>query len=603
MRSQNKTALFARLTIALAPLLIAIVAAMALADAPNVSGSPEVRVSTFSGSGALGTQNGGAAEASYVAPFGIAVDRMGRTYVSDAGAQRIRVIERNGSVRTLAGSGSLERGALWVRGGYADGPGNRARFDRPAGIALGADGALYVADTNNHCIRRVDTTSGNVSTFAGSTVAGHADGPRLAATFDRPTGLAQDSAGILYVADYFGIRMIARDGSVSTIPNFGNTPFGVAVASSPGGTVIFVADLLGIARRAPDGAVERIATAGGTGTRYLQGAAELGYPFGISAFDDHSVAFSDPRSNTVNYLNWTAGALQVLGGAPAADGAASAAGFSDGSGTQSRFDAPLGVLAWPDGTVLVADSANRRIRRISGLDRAHDALPGGEPKLGQSGFKIVFVGNSFLWEYTRWSDSIQGMVEAALKRRLRRSDIVVNPYLFPGAGFGADLDYIDFLARAGGANLVILNINENSVAAAGAFDEVEQSPESWRPQMISALRRMNATLKALHIGFLVYTTPLGRNISPSETVLARLLSAAGQQVPNAQFNSALNDAVQASGAPLLNLFPAFDDALRARVHPALFGSFDEHFSYAGRVLVAKEITDAILRRRLIPAQR
>ena len=579
------------------------VASLSRADAPSIVGSPEVHVTTLSGSGALGIRDGSAHDASYVAPFGIAVDRLGRIYVSDAGAQRIRVIERNGSVRTLAGSGNLDSDALWVRGGYADGPGSRARFDRPAGVAFGADGALYVADTNNHCIRRIDL-NGNVTTFAGSPSAqGHLDGPRQSATFDRPTGLAADSTGNLYVADYFGVRIIARDGAVSTIANFGNTPFGISVASSPRGPVIFIADFLGIARRAADGTVERFAAAGAVGTRYLQGAAEIGSPFGISAFDTQSVVFSDPRSNTVSYLNWTAGALQVLGGLPVSDGAASAAGFRDGSGTQSRFDAPIGVLARGNGIVLVADAANRRVRQISTLDRSHDALPGGEPKLGGSGFKVVFVGNSFLWEYTRWSDSIQGIVEAALKKRLHRDDIVVNPYLFPGAGFGADLDYIDYLARLGGANLVILNINENTIAAAGAFEEVERSSESWRPQMIAALSRMNATLKSLHIGFLVYTTPLGRNISPTETVVARLLSPAGQRVPNKQFNVALNDAVKASGAPLLNLFTVFEDTLRAPIHPALFGTADEHFSYAARVLVARNLTDAILRRGLIPPRR
>ncbi len=193
-------------------------------------------MATISGSGVAGFSDGPAHAAQFIEPFGVIYDRDGRLYVSDAGAQRIRVIERNGTTRTLAGSGEPIASGLWVEGGYQDGPGKLARFNRPAGLAMGSDRALYVADTNNHCIRRIDPT-GNVTTYAGQAgVAGHLDGPRNVATFDRPTGLASDAYGTLYVADFSGIRIISPSGIVATIPQFGTAPFGVAVASSNAGS-------------------------------------------------------------------------------------------------------------------------------------------------------------------------------------------------------------------------------------------------------------------------------------------------------------------------------------------------------------------------------
>ena len=191
------------------------------ADDPMLAGSPEVRVSTVSGSGVAGIADGAARQAQFIEPFGVVIDRSGRLYVSDAGAQRIRVIERDGFTRTLAGSGTPIASGLWVEGGYQDGSGSSARFNRPAGLAFGSDQALYVADTNNHCIRRIDG-DGNVTTYAGRPdSAGHADGPRNVATFDRPTGLASDASGNLYVADFSGIRVISPGGGwfMSTSPD------------------------------------------------------------------------------------------------------------------------------------------------------------------------------------------------------------------------------------------------------------------------------------------------------------------------------------------------------------------------------------------------
>ncbi len=566
-------------------------------------GSPEVRVTTISGSGVTGMADGARQQAEFIEPFGVVYDDTGRLYVSDRGAQRIRIVERDGSTRTLAGSGPLTADGLWVQGGYRDGVGREARFNGPAGLAIARDGTLYVADANNHCIRRIDARGG-VSTYAGrADIAGHNDGPRASATFDRPTGLAIDRAGNLYVADFFGIRMIAHTGAVATLQGFGSGAFGVSVVSTPSGTVIFAADERGLTRRKPDGSVERFSTAGGgSESRDIQGEEPLGHPFAIAAFDDHSIAFTDVRANTVRYLNWAAGDLQTLAGVPTDDGAGSAGGYRDGAGTYARFDVPLGIAMGSDGSLVVADGANKRLRKITNLDRAHDAQLGSvsPQRSNRSTYRIAFVGNSFLWQYTRWSDSIQGIVENALSTAQGAGRIAVDPYVFPGSAFGADEQYVEVLARGGAANFYVLNINPGNIYPASDLTNaarLDALAPSWKPQVTATLRKLSHVLEGLHAGLLVYTTPLPQNVSPVENAWPQLLSREGQSPPDDQLGINLNSAVRESGVNMLDLWTVFAGDLKSPQHLPLFGTSDVHFSYHGRAVVAREITKWFQQRR------
>jgi sugar lactone lactonase YvrE len=159
--------------------------------------SPAGVVSTIAGNGIVGFLDSNASVAEFNEPSSVAVDLQGNIYVADLSNNRIRKISVTGMVTTLAGNGIP---------GFADGPGNNAEFNGPYSMVVDSRGNLYVADTGNNRIRKI-TPSGLVSTIAGNGMAGYSDGPLTQASFHTPTGVAIDSKGNLYVADYANFRI------------------------------------------------------------------------------------------------------------------------------------------------------------------------------------------------------------------------------------------------------------------------------------------------------------------------------------------------------------------------------------------------------------
>jgi sugar lactone lactonase YvrE len=169
-------------------------------------------VSTLAGSPtARGNADGTGAAATFQSPRGLALDGAGNAYVADTQNHTIRRITSAGVVTTLAGAAGSP--------GSGDGSGSTARFNQPRGVAVAPGGDLYVADTGNNLIRRV-TSAGVVTTVAGIFgISGSGDGAAAAASFNQPTGLATDESGNLYIADTgnSAIRRLAPDGQVTTL--------------------------------------------------------------------------------------------------------------------------------------------------------------------------------------------------------------------------------------------------------------------------------------------------------------------------------------------------------------------------------------------------
>ena len=188
-------------------------------------------VSTFAGSGSAGIYNDQGTSASFKLPHGVAVDFMnGNIYVADKGNHAIRKITSSGVVTTLAGSGSS---------GFANGQGVGATFAQPQGVAVDGYGNVYVADSDNNRIRKI-TSSGAVTTLAGSGSASFADGQGTSASFNYPMGIAISTSGNLYVADTYNhaIRKVTPDGVVTTVVGTGSSGFSdgrgtAAILNSP----------------------------------------------------------------------------------------------------------------------------------------------------------------------------------------------------------------------------------------------------------------------------------------------------------------------------------------------------------------------------------
>jgi len=243
-------------------------------------------VVTLAGGAGEGWRDAPRGLAAFHTPSGLALSRDGTLFVADTGTHVIRRIDPDGKVTTIAGTG---------RPGFADGPGSAASFDGPMGLALAPDGRLLVADAYNGRIRAIGA-HGMVTTVAGAGgLTGYADGPAAEARFDTPCGVAVAADGRIFVADTGNglVRAIDLAGNVTTIAIHPSNPFEDVGLARPAGIVVgrdgrlVVSDRRGrILQVAPDGRA-RVLAGSLPGFRDGEGAhARLQAPAGL-AIDAH----------------------------------------------------------------------------------------------------------------------------------------------------------------------------------------------------------------------------------------------------------------------------------------------------------------------------
>jgi sugar lactone lactonase YvrE len=259
----------------------------------------EGKVETIAGS-SEGFADGNALQAQFNTPSGIAIDPKGNIVIADTSNNRVRKLSKDGAtVSTIAGTGVA---------GFTDGPASAAQFDGPIGVAVDRRGNLFIADAYNDSIRKL-TTDGVVTTVAGNGSPGYSDGQVGVAMFDTPCGIAVDRDGNLFIADTGNraIRKINTKGEVSTIAGRSdgsqgrevtlNRPVGIAVT---GDGFLFVTDDESgrIIRIAPD--LEIKTYAGGL-AGFANGAGALARFNGPSsvAVDRHGVLYV---ADSQNYL-------------------------------------------------------------------------------------------------------------------------------------------------------------------------------------------------------------------------------------------------------------------------------------------------------------
>ncbi len=322
-------------------------------------------VSTLAGSGTAGATEGTGTSAAFSGPMGGAVDGAGNVFVADTGNNKIRLVTAAGVTSTVAGSGSA---------GATEGTGTAASFNAPGAVAQDANGNLYVADTNNNKIRLIAASGVSyvVSTLAGSGSAGSTDGTGAAASFNRPTGVAVDASGNVYVADTGNhkIRKIAAGGVVTTLAGSGtagsadgtgtsagfSSPAGVAVNSVGN---VFVADTGNnkIRMVTAAGAVTTFAGSGAAGATDATGtAASFSGPVGITVDTAGNVYVADANNHKIRQISAT-GVVTTWAGT-------GTAGATDATGSAATFNVPKGVMIDSADTLYIGDTSNNKIRKI-----------------------------------------------------------------------------------------------------------------------------------------------------------------------------------------------------------------------------------------------
>jgi len=344
------------------------------------TGSP-----SFSGDGSA------AVTASLLMPGDVAVDQSGDLFIADTSNQRIRRVDAaTGTIRSVAGNGHE---AFTGDGGLA----LSTSLANPRGIAVDAAGNLFVADAGNDRVRRVDAVTQLITTVAGNGLSGFDgdEGPATAASLSGPEDLALDANGNLLIADTFNnrIRRVdATSGVITTVAGNGsgafggdggpardaslNRPFGIAL-DARGNLVI--ADRWNHRIRRVDAATGSITTIAGDGRAGFRGdcgpatSAQLSEPSSVAVDAAGNLFIADLANDRIRRVEAATGIITTFAG-----NGAFGFGGDGGPATSASFRNPDGIALDAAGGLLIADSQNDRIRRVSGMPMliAIDIKPG-----------------------------------------------------------------------------------------------------------------------------------------------------------------------------------------------------------------------------------
>ena len=313
-------------------------------------------------------------------PSGVAVDSIGNIYIADTNNHRIRKVGIDGIITTVAGNGFA---------GYSGdgGTATSAGLFFPRGVAVDSIGNIYIADMENQRIRKVGI-DGVITTVAGGGIGGDG-GPATSASLRSPFGVAVDSIGNIYIADFFNsrIRKVGIDGVITTIAGNGSFgysgdggqaasaslawPFGVAVDSIGN---IYIGDTFNnrIRKVGTDGVITTIA---GNGLGVYSGdggqaaSASLNNPTGVAVDSIGNIYIADTNNSRIRKVGIDGVITTVAGGG-------SFGSLGDGGpATSASLASPFGVAVDSIGNIYIADFFNHRIRKVEGATSAIDTTP------------------------------------------------------------------------------------------------------------------------------------------------------------------------------------------------------------------------------------
>ena len=333
-------------------------------------------ITTVAGNGAGGYSGDGgpATSASLFAPSCVAVDTSGNLFIADTSNYSIRKVDTNGIISTVAG----------VAGSFGDGgSATDAILSNPQGVAVDAAGNLFIADTSTYRIRKVDTNA-IITTVAGSGVGGYSGDGGFAtnANLFYPLGVAVDAAGNLFIADQNSqrIRKVDTNGIITTVAGNGSNSYngdgGFATNASlynPSGVTVdtsgnlFIADQSNHRIRKVDnnGIISTVAgkvTSGGSGDGGFATNANLFYPLGVAVDAAGNLFIADRFNQRIRKVDNNGIIITVAGNGTI--------GYSgdDGFATSARLQYPSGVTVDAAGNLFIADQSNQRIRKVVAQD-------------------------------------------------------------------------------------------------------------------------------------------------------------------------------------------------------------------------------------------
>jgi len=360
------------------PSAILLAAAACAPEAPEASAprAPEVR--TLAGTGVSGTagDNGPAREAQVGNPYGIEIGPDGALYICEVDTHRVRRLDLvSGQITTVAGTGEK---------GYAGdgGPATEAKLNEPYEVRFDRDGNMLFVEMQNAVVRRVDRDTGVITTIAGTGESGFSGdgGPATAATFNQPHSIAVGPDGATYVADIRNHRVRRIDPESGTIDTFAGTgaqdptPEGAPLAGTPlngprtmafgPSGDLFLALREGNAVYRIDMKARTLHHIAGTGEKGYSGdsgpakEAALSGPKGISVGPRGGVYIADTESHTIRRIGLESGTIEtVVGDGAQHDG-------PDGDPLACGLARPHGVYVDSDGVVYIGDSENHRVRAL-----------------------------------------------------------------------------------------------------------------------------------------------------------------------------------------------------------------------------------------------
>jgi sugar lactone lactonase YvrE/phosphodiesterase/alkaline phosphatase D-like protein len=336
-------------------------------------------ITTIAGNGTASYAGDGgmATSASIRDPYGVSLDSSGNIYIADMSNNRIRKVDATtGKITTVAGSGT--------RGFSGDGGmATAARLNTPSGVSVDSSGNIYIADHNNHRIRKVDVATGIITTVAGNGSAGYSgDGAiATAASLNTPNEVNLDSSGNIYIADWNNhvIRKVdVTTGIITTVAGNGSAGFsGDDIAATSASLYhpadvsfdsagnMYIADEFNHRIRMVSVATGIITTVAGNGTFGFSGdggtatLANLNYPCGTSLDSDGNIFIAD-------FLNHRIRKVTVATGIISTEAGNGTAGFSGdgGAATDASLSSPDIVKVDSAGTIYIVDVGNNRIRKV-----------------------------------------------------------------------------------------------------------------------------------------------------------------------------------------------------------------------------------------------